>query len=249
MNLISVFGLSSTKRCLRRLCESVSEALASLLLRATWQTFAQASQRPCMNGLNQCAQQVCSSCDKYPSREWFIIIVRTRFSCQKQGASADKLHVKAAEFLPPVGLPRSKQDHQPWARCSVFVPPPASRGQESGSLRWNINLNCRTSRRRSRMTSSRRATATGRCLCASEPPSSADICAALECIELSLRHGCRVMVQQIKGSSRCTALKGYSCMPFYSHLPFKRRCLIPIGAEQSVQERQQGGEISVSCAK
>ena len=39
----------------------------------------------------------------------FIIII-TRFSCRRQGASADKLHVKAAKFLPLVGLARSKQD-------------------------------------------------------------------------------------------------------------------------------------------
>ena len=43
---------------------------------------------------------------------------------------ADKLQVKAAKFLPLVGLARSKQDpiNQPWARCSVFISPPASRG-------------------------------------------------------------------------------------------------------------------------
>ena len=41
-----------------------------------------------------------------------IIIIITRFSCRRQlqGASADKLHVKAAKFLPLVGLARSKQD-------------------------------------------------------------------------------------------------------------------------------------------
>ncbi len=41
-----------------------------------------------------------------------IIIIITRFSCQMQGASADKLQVKAAP-------------------CSVFVPPPASWGPSS----------------------------------------------------------------------------------------------------------------------
>ncbi len=40
----------------------------------------------------------------------FIIIIITSFSCRRQGASADKLHVKAAKFLPRVGLSRSKQD-------------------------------------------------------------------------------------------------------------------------------------------
>ena len=39
-----------------------------------------------------------------------IIIVIIRFSCRRQGASADKLRVKAAKFLPLVGLARSKQD-------------------------------------------------------------------------------------------------------------------------------------------
>ncbi|EIE18031.1 hypothetical protein COCSUDRAFT_45659 [Coccomyxa subellipsoidea C-169] len=39
-----------------------------------------------------------------------VIIIITRFSCRRQGASADKLHVKAAKFLPLVGLARSKQD-------------------------------------------------------------------------------------------------------------------------------------------
>ena len=34
----------------------------------------------------------------------------TRFSCRRQGASADKLRVKAAKFLPLVGLARSKLD-------------------------------------------------------------------------------------------------------------------------------------------
>ena len=34
-----------------------------------------------------------------------IIIVITRFSCQRQGASADKLHVKAAKFLPLLDSP------------------------------------------------------------------------------------------------------------------------------------------------
>ncbi len=31
-----------------------------------------------------------------------IIIVITRFSCRRQGASADKLRVKAAKFLPSI---------------------------------------------------------------------------------------------------------------------------------------------------
>ena len=39
-----------------------------------------------------------------------ILIIITCFSCRRQGASADKLHVKAAKFLPFVGLARSKQD-------------------------------------------------------------------------------------------------------------------------------------------
>ncbi len=34
---------------------------------------------------------------------------------------ADKLQLKAATIIPLVGLARS---NQPWARCSVFVPPP-----------------------------------------------------------------------------------------------------------------------------
>ncbi len=52
------------------------------------------------------------------------------FSCRNQGASADKLHVKATVILPFDGLTRSNLDpNQPWARCSVFTPAPASRSQ------------------------------------------------------------------------------------------------------------------------
>ena len=43
---------------------------------------------------------------------------------------AVKLQVKAAKVLTLVGLARSKQDpFKLWARCSVFVPLSASRGQ------------------------------------------------------------------------------------------------------------------------
>ncbi len=38
-----------------------------------------------------------------------IIIILTRISCRREGASADKLHVKAAKFLLLVGLARLKQ--------------------------------------------------------------------------------------------------------------------------------------------
>ena len=50
-------------------------------------------------------------------------------SCQRQGACADKLQVKAATHPTP-GWTRQIQErpNQPWARCSKFVPPPASRG-------------------------------------------------------------------------------------------------------------------------
>ncbi len=39
-----------------------------------------------------------------------LILILTRFPCRRQGASADKLHLKAAKFLFLVGLARSKQD-------------------------------------------------------------------------------------------------------------------------------------------
>ena len=43
---------------------------------------------------------------------------------------ADKLHVKAAKFLPLVGLARSKKPNEPWARY-LYHPPPA--GANSGT--------------------------------------------------------------------------------------------------------------------
>ncbi len=56
-----------------------------------------------------------------------IIIVITRFSCRRQGASADKLHVKAAKFLLLLGLARSKQDAINRGHGAQYVhrPPPA----------------------------------------------------------------------------------------------------------------------------
>ena len=41
--------------------------------------------------------------------ETVIFIIITRFSCQRQGASADKMHVKAAIFLPLLDLPDSSK--------------------------------------------------------------------------------------------------------------------------------------------
>ena len=58
-----------------------------------------------------------------------VILILTPFSCRRQGASADKLHVKAAKFLPLVGLARSKQDpinHKHGAQC-FHRPPPAGK--------------------------------------------------------------------------------------------------------------------------
>ncbi len=52
-----------------------------------------------------------------------VLFTITRFSCRRQGASADKLHVKAARFLPLVGLARSKQD-------------PINRGHGAQYLKW-----------------------------------------------------------------------------------------------------------------
>ena len=56
----------------------------------------------------------------------FLFII-TRFSCRRQGASADKLHVKAAKFLPLVGLARSKQDlfNRGHGAQYLYRPPPA----------------------------------------------------------------------------------------------------------------------------
>ena len=56
-----------------------------------------------------------------------IIIIIARFSCRRQGASADKLHVKAAKFLPLVGLARSKQDpiNRGHGAQNLYRPPPA----------------------------------------------------------------------------------------------------------------------------
>ncbi|EIE22539.1 hypothetical protein COCSUDRAFT_33311 [Coccomyxa subellipsoidea C-169] len=66
-----------------------------------------------------------------------IIIVITRFTCRRQGASADKLHVKAATILPLVGLARSKQD--PIIRGHgaqyLYRPPPAG---ANGTEGWHI---------------------------------------------------------------------------------------------------------------
>ncbi len=50
----------------------------------------------------------------------------TRCSCQRQGASADKLRVKAATSLPLDGLARPNPT---WARCSEYRPP-ATRTQD-----------------------------------------------------------------------------------------------------------------------
>ena len=56
-----------------------------------------------------------------------ITISSTRFSCQsKQGASADKLQVKAQNPTPCWTRQIQARPNQPWARCSVFIPPPAS---------------------------------------------------------------------------------------------------------------------------
>ncbi len=60
-------------------------------------------------------------------RDMVNIIIMTRSSCQRQVASADKLHVKAAKILPFVGLARSKQDptiRRHGAQC-MYRPPPA----------------------------------------------------------------------------------------------------------------------------
>ena len=59
-----------------------------------------------------------------------IITNITRISCLEARCVCRQAAVKAAKIVPLVGLARSKQDpNQPWARCSVFIPPPASRGQ------------------------------------------------------------------------------------------------------------------------
>jgi hypothetical protein len=60
-----------------------------------------------------------------------LIVVITFPSCQnRQGASADKLQVKAAKFLPLVGLARSKRDPSNRGHGAPYLYPfPASRGQ------------------------------------------------------------------------------------------------------------------------
>ena len=66
-----------------------------------------------------------------------MIIILTRFSCQRQGASADKLHVKAAKFPPLVELARFKQDPINRGRGAQYLyrPPPAG---ANGTEGWHI---------------------------------------------------------------------------------------------------------------
>ncbi len=63
----------------------------------------------------------------FPITRIIIITFIARFSCQRQGASADKLHVKAAKFLPLVGLTIFKQDpiYRGHDAQYLYRPPPA----------------------------------------------------------------------------------------------------------------------------
>ena len=54
--------------------------------------------RGCVRGREQAETHVSSS---PVAKKEFVTVVSTRYSCQKgQGASADKLHVRAAKSLP-----------------------------------------------------------------------------------------------------------------------------------------------------
>ncbi len=73
--------------------------------------------------------------------------------CQRQGACVDKLHVKAAT-RPTPGWSRQIQErpNQPWTRCSITVPPPASQGPAyTGQLQHSKRQQvlCRSSKLRS----------------------------------------------------------------------------------------------------
>ncbi len=57
-----------------------------------------------------------------------MLIIITRFSCQREGACADKLHVKATKILPLDGRARSTQDpiNRGHNAQYSYQPPPAS---------------------------------------------------------------------------------------------------------------------------
>jgi hypothetical protein len=60
-----------------------------------------------------------------------IIIIITRYSCQKrQGASCRQAARKGCQVSTPCWTRQiqARPSQPPWARCSVFVPAPASRG-------------------------------------------------------------------------------------------------------------------------
>ena len=58
-----------------------------------------------------------------------VIIIYTCFSCQRQATSCRQAAVKGCHDPTPCWTRQIQAvPNQPWARCSVFVPPPASRG-------------------------------------------------------------------------------------------------------------------------
>ena len=61
------------------------------------------------------------------------------YTRQWEGASTNKLQVRLPQILTLVGLARCQQRcNQSWARCSAFMPPPASRGHTVQELLKNI---------------------------------------------------------------------------------------------------------------
>ena len=64
------------------------------------------------------------------AKSLIIFIITIRYSCQKrQGASCRQAASKGCQMPTPCWTRQIQaRPNQPWARCSVIVPPPASKG-------------------------------------------------------------------------------------------------------------------------
>ena len=64
------------------------------------------------------------------ARILLLLLLHAFPAYMRQGASADKLQSRATTYPTPCWIRQIQaRPNQPWARCSVFLPPPASRGQ------------------------------------------------------------------------------------------------------------------------